>query len=49
MALEKEINVFLRLQNPQVIERLRQDFPAMQDPADPREVFLNLRKLRNDW
>ncbi|MDH3589633.1 MAG: hydroxyacylglutathione hydrolase family protein [Gammaproteobacteria bacterium] len=49
LGLEKEINVFFRLQNPEVIERLRLAFPKMKQPPDAREIFLKLRELRNDW
>ena len=46
---EKRINTFLRLQNPEIIARLRAVCPDL--PAEPsaREVFLSLRELRNRW
>ncbi len=46
---EKTINAFFRLQNPQVIERLRDDFPDLPAAPDAKTVFLKLRELRNDW
>jgi hydroxyacylglutathione hydrolase len=49
LGQEKEINTFFRLQSPTVIARLRDtvaDFPS--DPS-PKDVFLALRALRNDW
>jgi hydroxyacylglutathione hydrolase len=49
LALEKEVNTFFRLHSPTVIARLREavaDFP--DDPA-PKDVFLALRVLRNEW
>ncbi len=49
LAREKEINVFFRLQNPRVIERLQLQFPEIGDAPDPQTVFLKLRELRNNW
>ena len=49
LALEREINTFLRLRSSTVISRLREVFPDMPQNADPRSVFLKLRELRNDW
>ena len=49
MALEMEINTFLRLHSPTVIAKLREAFPALPDAPDPKTVFLKLRELRNDW
>ena len=46
---EKTVNTFFRLNNPEVIVKLRETFPYL--PADPDEktVFLKLRELRNEW
>jgi hydroxyacylglutathione hydrolase len=49
LALEKEINTFLRLTSASVIARLRERFPDLPDHPDPKTVFLKLRELRNDW
>jgi hydroxyacylglutathione hydrolase len=49
MSIEKEVNTFLRLTNPAVIERLRETFSDLPDAPDPRTVFVKLRELRNDW
>ena len=49
LALEKEVNAFFRLHSPGVVARLRQAFPDLPDDPAPREVFLKLRALRNDW
>ena len=49
LALEKEVNAFFRLHSPGVVARLRQVFPDLPDDPAPREVFLKLRALRNDW
>lgn len=49
LALEKQINTFFRLQNPTVIQRLREAFPELNDEPDPKTIFLKLRELRNSW
>lgn len=49
MALEREINTFMRLSSPAVIARLREAFPDLPEQIDPRTVFLKLRELRNNW
>lgn len=49
LALEKQVNVFLRLQSPTVIATLREDFPDLPEQPDAQTVFLKLRQLRNDW
>ena len=49
LGLEKEINAFFRLTNPDVIARLREAFPDLPESPDPMAVFLKLRELRNDW
>jgi len=49
LALEKEINTFFRLENPTVIAKLREAFPDLPEPLDPKTVFLKLRELRNHW
>ena len=49
MAEEREINTFLRLQSPGIVERLGEQFPELGDHPSPRAVFLKLRELRNSW
>ena len=49
LAEEKDINVFLRLKEPEVIARLREPFPNLGATPDERTVFLALRALRNRW
>jgi hydroxyacylglutathione hydrolase len=49
LALEKEINTFFRLHSPTVIARLRETFPDLPDAPTPKQVFVKLRALRNDW
>jgi hydroxyacylglutathione hydrolase len=46
---EKRVNAFLRLQNPEVIARLRERFPEIGETPDARTVFVKLRELRNSW
>ncbi len=46
---EKRINAFLRLQNPEIIARLRDKFPEVGETPDARMVFVKLRTLRNSW
>jgi hydroxyacylglutathione hydrolase len=41
--------VFFRLQEPEIIARLRERFPELPDDLDARSVFLRLRELRNQW
>jgi len=49
LATEREVNTFFRLTSPSVIAALRERFSDLSDKPDPREVFLKLRELRNDW
>lgn len=49
MALERQINTFMRLNSAAVIARLRESFPDLPGDPDPRTVFLKLRELRNSW
>lgn len=49
LAMEKEINTFFRLHSPTVIARLREAFPDLPDSPTPKQVFVKLRALRNDW
>lgn len=49
LAQEREINTFFRLQSPSVIARLRESFPDLPEQPSPKEVFLKLRELRNNW
>ncbi len=46
---EKRVNTFFRLQNPQVIARLREQFPEIGETPDAHTVFVKLRELRNKW
>ncbi len=49
LAVERDINTFLRLSSPSVIARLRESFPDLPDRPDARTVFIKLRELRNSW
>ena len=49
LGREKRINTFFRLQNPQVIARLREKFPQIGEHPDAKTVFVKLRELRNRW
>jgi hydroxyacylglutathione hydrolase len=49
LGQEKRINAFFRLQNPEVIARLRVEFPDIGERPDARTVFVKLRELRNKW
>ena len=49
LGQEKEINAFFRLTNPTVIARLREAFSDLSDEPTPKEVFVKLRELRNQW
>lgn len=49
IGMEKQMNTFFRLQNPQIIARLAFDFPEIGDNPTAKTVFLKLRELRNKW
>ena len=49
LAEEKRVNTFFRLQNPQVIARLRDRYPEIGEKPDAHTVFVKLRELRNKW
>ena len=49
IGVERRINTFFRLSSPSVIRRLREVFPDLPEKPDPEEVFLLLRRMRNDW
>lgn len=46
---EKNFNAFFRLQNPSIIEKLRESFNDLDSQPSPETVFLKLRELRNHW
>jgi hydroxyacylglutathione hydrolase len=46
---EKHFNTFLRLGSPGIIAGLRRQFPDLPEHPAPRDVFIRLRELRNNW
>jgi len=46
---EKELNTFMRLSNPSVIDQLHESFPDLPAEPDSKTVFKKLRELRNAW
>ena len=49
LAVEKEINTFFRLYNPEIRAKLCEDFPELSKDIDTETVFTKLRELRNSW
>ncbi len=49
LAMERRMNTFFRLQNPEVIDNIRKAFPELGATPSPRDVFVKLRELRNNW
>jgi hydroxyacylglutathione hydrolase len=49
LSMERKMNTFFRLDNPDVVAKLVQDFPELGGAPSPKEVFLKLRALRNNW
>ena len=49
LGLEKQVNCFFRLDNPDIIENLKLVVPEFPKNPDPQTVFLALRELRNKW
>ncbi len=46
---EQSINTFFRLDSPEIIARLNDEYPEIGDSPDRKTVFLKLRELRNAW
>ena len=49
LKIEKQINVFLRLNSPTIIKQLHQDLKHFPSHPSAKQVFLALRTLRNQW
>lgn len=49
IGLEKQINCFLRLENPEIIANLKHSAPNFPSQPTSKDVFLALRALRNNW
>lgn len=47
IKIEKEINTFFRLDNKEIINSIEKNFPQIE--INNKNVFLSLRKLRNNW
>ncbi len=47
LAMEKQMNPFFRLNNGNIINLLRAEFPDINESE--KEVFIHLRKLRDNW
>jgi hydroxyacylglutathione hydrolase len=46
---ERQINVFFRLDRPEIVEGLWRVRPELGGKIEPRAIFLALRELRNHW
>ena len=46
---ERDINTFFRLTSPTVIKKLHESISDLPEKPTPKDVFLGLRQLRNDW
>ncbi len=49
MGDERKINTFFRLQSPGVIQALKEKVPELPQHPTARQVFIELRELRNSW
>lgn len=49
LADERRVNSFFRLSSASIVAKLQSDFPEIGDSPTPRQVFLKLRELRNNW
>ena len=49
IAMEKKINCFMRLDNPEIIANLRLAIADFPDQPSAKDIFLSLRALRNQW
>lgn len=49
IAVEKQINCFLRLDNAEIIANLKTSLPEFPRQPTAKDVFLALRALRNHW
>ena len=47
--IEKDVNTFFRLNSPSLIAQLKENIPTLPKNPCPKEVFLQLRALRNNW
>lgn len=49
LELERQINPFLRLESPEILDGLRRAVPEFPSHPGSRDVFLALRALRDRW
>jgi hydroxyacylglutathione hydrolase len=49
MGLEKQVNCFLRLDNPEIIKNIYPSVEGFPQSPKAKDVFLALRELRNHW
>ena len=49
LGQERKVNTFMRLDSASVIAGVKEKFPELPDTPSAEDVFLSLRKLRNDW
>jgi hydroxyacylglutathione hydrolase len=49
IGLEKQINCFLRLDNPEIINNIYLSVEGFTQSPEAKDVFLALRELRNHW
>lgn len=47
LAIEKKINPFFRLDNPEIVETLKNEMDDQQ--MDAKSIFVSLRKMRDIW
>jgi len=47
LAIEKKINPFFRLDNPEILDVLKSE--VNDQKIDPKSIFVSLRKLRDHW
>ena len=49
IGLEKQINCFMRLDNPEIIANLKKSLSEFPAQPSTKDVFLALREMRNHW
>jgi len=49
LGLERKVNTFMRLGSPSVIAGIAEKFPEFGDSPTEEQVFLSLRRLRDNW
>ncbi|MDY6932956.1 MAG: hydroxyacylglutathione hydrolase [Spirochaetota bacterium] len=49
LKMEKDINTFFRITSPTIVANLSKKFPDISNNPSPKDVFVKLRTLRNQW